>query len=545
MVTFAAVLSLSLVVAAADPFHWQPCPDDPMSPPVVPEVPDSKNSQLQCGGLTVPLNHLDPSNTDTINITMRRFQSKSQPPLGTILLNPGGPGSPGSFMASPSYLAYTGGQYDVIGFDPRGTGGSRPVKCTKNSVTGTQEAARIAYKEIPFNYDTSEWTLARYGAELNARVQRCQIYDGEYLKYISTAFVARDMDLIRSALGQDVLHYYGVSYGTVLGATYAHMFPDRVGRIAIDSVVDPRAYTSTIVDFVKGSLADVETIVDLFASECEDAGPLRCALAGDLSIPKGTLAAKLRLFIRQTSESPLVVSNGDDVGVVTATDLRYLVAGYSKSPSYWPMLASRLQQLMQGNGTATPTPDANDPPSSYRGADMEFMMYLGNDGDTANHAIDWVGAFQDGKNISPIAGVLSFSNALTLKYWTARPVERFSGPWTTPLKNKLLLLNNKWDAATPLRWAQDTAELFGSDNAVLVTRDGYGHWTGTMPSQCIVTVLANFFNKGVYPDVGTNCGVDAGPFDAPPAPGTQRRHLSVSRQLAAAALATAQTGFRA
>ncbi|KAF0718576.1 hypothetical protein As57867_001601, partial [Aphanomyces stellatus] len=116
--------------------------------------------------------------------------------------------------------------------------------------------------------------------------------------------------------------------------------------------------------------------------------PQRCALASDA--PKGTLAPKLRLFIRQTSESPLVVSNGDDVGVVTATDLRYLVAGYSKSPSYWPMLASRLQQLMQGNGTATPTPDANDPPLSCRGADMEFMMYLGNDGDTANHAIDWV-----------------------------------------------------------------------------------------------------------------------------------------------------------
>ncbi|KAF0711104.1 hypothetical protein As57867_005368, partial [Aphanomyces stellatus] len=118
----------------------------------------------------------------------------------------------------------------------------------------------------------------------------------------------------------------------------------------------------------------------------------------------------------------------------------------------------RLQQLMQGNGTATPTPDANDPPLSCRGADMEFMMYLGNDGDTANHAIDWVGAFQDGKNISPIAGVLLFSNALTLKYRTTRPVERVTGPGATPLKNKLLLLNNKWDAATPLRWAQATAE---------------------------------------------------------------------------------------
>ncbi|KAF0715673.1 Aste57867_3251 [Aphanomyces stellatus] len=500
------VVVLSLLAAndvgAVDPFNWQPCPDN------------KKDPLLQCGYLTVPLDYANNvAANHTIDIAVRRYRTKFPSPQGTIIINPGGPGNAGTPMATASYVALTGGQYDVLGFDPRGVGLSHPIACTKNGFTGAQEAARLAAKSVPFDVDSSETSVSRFGAEFNVKVQRCHVYDGDLLPYLSTALVARDMDAIRAALGESVLHFLGYSYGSLLGATYANLFPDRVGRMALDSVLDPTEYTGS-PRWIPRTLVDIDQVFEGFASTCEAAGPKQCPLAA--IVANGTsVASAVRNFLAEASDTPLILPAVNDFALLSGADIRTTLFGYMYSPSTWPQAAKYLAQLMQGKAMANPIVDAcPKQPSTYRGVNMEFAMYAANDGDSVNFDDqDWTRLFRKAKDVSSLFGPIWVASRLAMKYWTTRPVERYDGPWDASLRQPVLLLQNQVDPITPLRGAEHLADLMGK-NAVLVTRDGYGHTTINLPSNCMQSLLIAFFNDGTYPDANTNCAVDAQPFSA-------------------------------
>ncbi|RHZ10720.1 hypothetical protein DYB31_015698 [Aphanomyces astaci] len=508
MVRFTGTISLAYVYvvgAQQELFQWHPCASS--------QVP-----RLECGSLRVPLNHLDPSVKETIDIAVRRYRVENgTPSLGTILINPGGPGSPGTTDASADVANYLGGQYDILGFDPRGVGLSRPARCTKNGYTSLSEWP--SKSNLPFDAPTAEQSLARYGASLEAIVRRCEKYDGQYLKYLSTAFVARDMDLIRAALNESVVNYFGWSYGSTLGVTYANMYPNRVGRFVIDSVLDPTLYTGPPSKLLAESTVDADATFDGFADACEKAGPLKCPLAYAAQVGK-----RVRAFLDGMVESPLLVPAGDDFSVITAADVRDDILNALYRPGHWLDLAHRLHSLMEGTYEAPPVdevcPVTN---SSYLGMNMEFSIYIGNDGDS-EQAQDWHGALREAKRKSPLFGMQFASNALPVRYWKVRPVERYTGPWNTTLRQPILILQNKLDPATPLRSAQALAKTMGT-NAVLVTRDGFGHETSSTPCKCIENVLTAFFNSGTYPKHNSNCKVDMGPFDGA-GPHAARRALA-------------------
>ncbi|RHY13410.1 hypothetical protein DYB36_009327 [Aphanomyces astaci] len=465
-----------------------------------------KTLASSAGSLRVPLNPLHPSVNETIDIAVRRYRVENgTQSLGTILVNPGGPGHHGTAMASAGMATYLGGEYDVLGFDPRG--------CLWPSLSN-----------LPFDSPTAEKSLVRYGASLEAIVRRCEKYDGQYLKYLSTAFVARDMDLIRAALNESVVNYFGWSYGSTLGVTYASMYPNRVGRFVIDSVLDPTLYTGPPSKLLAESTVDADATFDGFADACEKAGPLKCPLAYAAQVGK-----RVRAFLDGMVESPLLVPAGDDFSVITAADVRDDILNALYRPGHWLDLAHRLHSLMEGTYEAPPVdevcPVTN---SSYLGMNMEFSIYIGNDGDS-EQAQDWHGALREAKRKSPLFGMQFASNALPVRYWKVRPVERYTGPWNTTLRQPILILQNKLDPATPLRSAQALAKTMGT-NAVLVTRDGFGHETSSTPCKCIENVLTAFFNSGTYPKHNFNCKVDMGPFDGA-GPHAARRALAETKIL--------------
>ncbi|ETV74001.1 hypothetical protein H257_11309 [Aphanomyces astaci] len=483
-------------LAAQDPFNWQPCPD-------------TNDTRVQCGFLKVPLNHLDPSPDQTIDIAVRRFRVPNAT-KGTILLNPGGPGIPGMPWATGRVAWYLGGQHDVLGFDPRGVGKSRPARCTKNGYTATTEWPK--QRHLPFDSPTAETSLGRFGAPLKAIVRRCEMYDGDYVKYLSTSFVARDMDLIRAALNESVVNYYGRSYGTVLGATYVNMFPHRVGRVVFESVLDPTVYTGPSSGMLATSTVDADETFDAFANTCEAAGPANCPLASEPHVGK-----RIREFLAKTEETPVIAPTaaGDDFTVVMASEIRDKILFDLYKPEKWLGLARYLNDLLRGQYVSDPVretcPVTN---SSYLGMYMEFPIYIANDGDL-ERAQDWNCALREAKQNSPLFGMQFAFYALPAMYWKIRPVERYSGPWNVQLPQPILILQNKIDPVTPLRGARALARLMGS-NAVLVTRDGYGHGINRMRSSCIFNAITAFFNNATYPKHNSNCKVDAGPFDFNP-----------------------------
>ncbi|RHY58095.1 hypothetical protein DYB34_011873 [Aphanomyces astaci] len=498
-------VAVMTVGAQQTPFNWQPCPD-------------TNDTRVQCGFLKVPLNHLDPSPDQTIDIAVRRFRVPNAA-KGTILLNPGGPGIPGMPFAESGTAQYLGGQHDVLGFDPRGVGMSRPARCTKNGYTASNEWP--SRSNVPFDSPTAETSLGRYGASIEAIVRRCEMYDGDYVKHLSTSFVARDMDLIRAALNESVVNYYGKSYGTILGATYVNMFPHRVGRVVIESVLDPTLYTGPSSDLLATSTVDADETFDSFANACEAAGRANCPLASEPQVGR-----RVREFLATMEETPVIAPTaaGDDFSVLTAADVRFMILKALYDPTKWLVLARDLHNLLRGQYVSPPVPDTcpvTNP--SYLGMRMEFPIYIANDGELKGTQ-DWHRALREAKRNSPLFGMQFAYDALPAMYWKIRPVERYSGPWNVQLRQPILILQNKIDPVTPLRGARALARLMGF-NAVLVTRDGYGHGIDRMRSSCIRNTLAAFFNNATYPNHNSNCKVDAGPFDPKPDQASTERKL--------------------
>ena len=232
----------------------------------------------------MPLDYDEPNGpTITLALTRRPADDPGRR-IGSMFVNPGGPGGPGTgvvraaeFLWTPEVLA----RFDIIGFDPRGVGASTPLQCFPSNAALDQFLAGTPF--FPYRDDQVApyvETFRRYG-------QQCLRNGGPILRHMSTADVARDMDLLRQAVGDEGLTYDGVSYGSFLGNVYANLFPDKVRAVVIDGVLDPVAWTTgrppsgALLPFSMrlGSAHGADGTLDHFLKTCEAAGPARCALA--------------------------------------------------------------------------------------------------------------------------------------------------------------------------------------------------------------------------------------------------------------------------
>ena len=444
---------------------------------------------FQCTTVQVPLDYAHPD-SGSIGIAISRKPATGPAQrIGSVLTNPGGPGASGiEFLrGEASAMTNLNTRFDLIGFDPRGIGQSAPVRC----LNGPQEDGFNALDPV---LDDPQEKQAGIDAD-KSFTAGCKQLSGQILPFLDTISAARDMDVIRAALGDKKLTYLGFSYGTFLGENYAHLFPSHIRALALDGVIDP---TLTPNDLLYAQMVGFQQNLQAFLSDCRarktSSSPCAYAQTGD----PGT---KLTDMMQRLDVTPLPVGNRQLTRGLALTGV--LVTLYDQST--WGYLDQALTLVDRSNGTLL-----------LRFADL----YNGRNSDgtytneiEANVAVNCVdrpvptdiAAYEalgsKFASASPLFGpAFQYSN-LTCAYWPAKATGSV-GPLTAEGAPPILLVGGTGDPATPYAWAQAVnTQLAGS---VLLTREGNGHVSYTK-SSCAKQLIDAYLIGLTLPPAGTVC----------------------------------------
>src|SRR3954447_20139198 len=341
----AAAGTLTVAGGVADQLTWRPC--------ATAELPTR-----ECAELVVPLSYREPQGAPISLAVARMPATDPAARIGSLFLNPGGPGNSGLQFLPGMYAALlpaVSARFDVVAFDPRGIGASAPVRCFASPAEQEAFMPRVAelsgaVPRVAVGAD-EEAALLRAIDDLG---RRCGERNAGLLPHLSTFNVAQDLDRLRQAVGDPRLTYLGVSYGTYLGATYANLFPDRIRAMVLDGVVNPPSYTS--FDHGDGDVFGPDTdsylrilsnqgsadTFEAFLEECAAAGVARCAFAGPSAMETRARAAPPTARLRT---SPAILMGPAGTLTVTYSLVLGTVFQLLYAPSTWPILAQALQYL--------------------------------------------------------------------------------------------------------------------------------------------------------------------------------------------------------
>jgi pimeloyl-ACP methyl ester carboxylesterase len=478
---------------------------------------------FQCGTVQVPLDY-DQPNGATISLALVRLPA-SDPAhrIGSLFLNPGGPGGSGvdfALFAGPFlYNDSVRAHFDLVGFDPRGIGRSTALRCFGTSKQWGPYFTPFAFPST--SAEEVQWMNADLYLDSS-----CAQRGGNIADHMSTANVARDLDQLRQVVGDEQLTYAGVSYGTMIGQTYANMFPGNVRAIIIDGVLDPIAWTTgsgdaSTVPFSTRLHSDIgaQATLQEFFRLC-DAGT--CAFGPNS-------AARFQALADYVKVHPLVLTNPD--GSTLEINYSILISatlGAMYDSLSWEDFAGALADLEAA--TAAPA----TPRAAKLGARLQ--AYLGVPSYIAKrgfpHYSNQIEGFPavacadsdnpDSYSAWSAAGVAADATGYFGRLWTwassicaAWPrgdSDRYSGPWNTSTANPVLVIGNQFDPATRYQGAVTAAALL--PNSRLLTVHAWGH-TSLFRSQCADEVAADYLVNLVLPPEGTVCEQDHVPFSGP------------------------------
>jgi pimeloyl-ACP methyl ester carboxylesterase len=442
----------------------------------------------QCAKLTVPLDYANPGGT-AIKLAVLKVPAQGHR-IGSLVVNPGGPGGSGVSYAAAGSLQFgapLSDAYDIVGFDPRGVGQSDPLACIDTKQLDTL----IAFDPDPdTKAERNEMDRLIHGFG-----QGCLDKSGDLARHMSTKEVARDMDILRAALGEAKLDYLGASYGTFIGATYADLFPKHVGRFVLDGAIDPSLSNERL------SLAQAhgfETALRAYVKDCVDQGSCFLGSSVDAGI------ARIQAFFAQVEKTPLPTGESRQLTEGLAM-LGVWMPLYVKE--WWPQLSQGLKQAMEDGSGSTLLGLADTytsrGPSGYSDNSME-ALYAVNclDHDDYVPTSQVPSHFAQFEKASPTFG-RAFAFALsTCASW---PVQ--SGQHTVALHAAgappIVVVGTTRDPATPLRWAQALAEEL--DSGRLITRDGDGHTAFQRGNSCVDDAVERWLIKGVPPEPDLHC----------------------------------------
>ncbi|KAK4508110.1 hypothetical protein PRZ48_001848 [Zasmidium cellare] len=476
--------------------------------------------EFQCARLELPMDYFNGTTNDTIGLAVIR-RPAAVPVTdsrygGAVLLNPGGPGGSGVGMALGSggkiqkFIdtdSDEGKFFDIISFDPRGVGASSPqMRCVKDDCAwGSREleAARL---------------LGKGCACTKARK------DGKPCEAVPEA--------VRYVKGEERILYWGFSYGTYLGLTYAAMFPDKIHRLVVDGVVDAWDYRQTLWF---DNLVDTERDMGLFYYHCARAGYPACALANETGkTTEEGVKARFANILESLYHNPLPVVQNGHPEVISYSDVRSLIFASLYSPvQAFPFVANMLASIEKGDGiwfanflldyykytcpgcsgsastsgalrnktsdTTQLSPDAGMGIACTDGEDQSFLTRP---------------LFEEHiKNVtklSPTIGPEWAMIRLACARYNVRPFHRFTAPWQGKTSHPVLLLGNTADPVTPLRAAKKMSR--GFEGSVVLTQDSPGHCTLAAASRCTTGYVRGYFQTGELPPANTTCKVDTLPF---------------------------------
>jgi len=460
-----------------------------------------------CANFTVPLDYSNPKSNETLTLTLTKIDAVKQPAKGSVLFNPGGPGAGGADLITTfgeEFMTVLGGEFNLIGFDPRGTANTLRFDCYNNS-----DIERVLLSP-PDNTlgNASDTALGQNLAYAEVTAAQCLDATADIGGLVGTAFVARDMARIVDALGEDgLLRYWGFSYGTALGATFSAMFPDKVDKVVLDGNVNVHEYYSGLEI---ESLSSLDGVVKGFYDGCV-ANPEGCALAKDGQTSQD-LSNVADAFFATLRYNPIVVTMDEDSTIITYDKVKTFMFESMYRPNSWPTVAVLLDLLVQGNSTGY-VETLEQLSGGGNGTDREAPdAFMGiRCGDVAFRA-DTLSAFDSFKAAvvptSKWGGLdLGLENIMECAPWKMRAKEVYSGSWSDiRTKHPLLIIGNTYDPVTPLISARNNSAAF--EGSVVLQHNGYGHCSIAQPSLCSAKYIQAYFNNGTLPAPGTICEVD-------------------------------------
>ena len=474
---------------------------------------DATGTAFQCATVTVPLDYDNPQG-QTITVALKKLPSTSSSPRGSVFLNPGGPGGSGISVIESQAELYKSGDlsevlanYDVIGFDPRGVGQSTPITCwTPEDV----QAILAGQAEVPFS-PLTPGSAADIVTQGSREAAACEEHTEvpEILDHADTRSVARDMDVMRALVGDKDLNYLGYSYGTYLGAVYTELFPDNIGRVVLDSAMDP---TMARQDPMEGDAAAGEQSLRTYIESQQGQAGFPLSGTTDAAV------AQIATFLDGLDADPLTVSgSGTPLNRAKAVDaISKLV---TTSPDKWPLLTEGLTQAMNAHDGSALKANAdavsgNSAPPTTEKQVVEQLQGL--KVFSANRCLDFPDA---GNESSWDAALASYHHDYPVFHSLLPQYDAFCHGWghtsrteavdvDVEATNPMLVIGILHDPQTPYPWSK--ALVSKIRNSHLLSVDMYGHGA-TGSNACTSAKVSDYLVNGTLPSDGEICPADPEP----------------------------------
>ncbi|MCX4670141.1 alpha/beta hydrolase [Streptomyces sp. NBC_01381] len=443
---------------------------------------------LQCARLTVPMDYDRPGNGKTFVLPVAKAATADPDKrIGSLVYNPGGPGASGvsdlKDDGGETFSAAVRARFDIVSFDPRGVGGSTPaVKCAEPDDTGTDTDT-----PEPLRPDTAA-DRSRVIAGADAQAEACREKSRRILRHVGTDDAARDMDVLRAAIGDRKLTYLGWSYGTSLGTSYAEQFPRRVRALALDGAVDPS------LDWQQRAIsqgAGFRRAVDDYAEYCAD-------FAGD-SCPGATpqeISELIDGLYEETAREPLP-ADGDAYDVDARTLLDVVTTAMYTPEADWKDLSEALSAAADGDGTPLAdlaegdgegATESRSRPRAVDNSDSAILAVSCLDTPHPRNAAPYWNALAPAEKAAGVYGTSSVLDELTCRDWpagTQRP-HRVRADGVPPV----LVVGTTGDPATPYEEAESLADQF--PGGMLLTYEGVGHTAYGRGDACVTRAVDDY-----------------------------------------------------
>ncbi|MCT7353058.1 alpha/beta hydrolase [Streptomyces sp. 15-116A] len=470
---------------------WKDCPaPSPLQGAGEAPEPLPDGTRWQCTTMQAPLDWDRPDGETTdIALIRARTGADAGERIGSLLFNFGGPGESGVATLPALAGAYEKlrDRYDLVSFDPRGVGNSNGVTC----LDAEEQEEMSERDDTPDDGDDEVKALLTAKREYAAA---CERESGRMLPHVGTEDAARDMDLMRHLLGDDKLHYFGISYGTELGGVYAHLFPRHVGRAVLDGVVDP---TQNQLEESLAQTAGFQLASTHFAQWCVRTG---CSLGES---PEEIQALVMELE-EKLDDKPLPI--GDQV--LTGSLLLDAIVQSLYLETAWPALEVGLEQVAEGDGDtllnlaeALGARGSDGTYSDQQDAQTAITCADRSDRYTVDELLKRAPQFEAA---SPLFGATMMWGALQCTGWPV-PGKAEHPDVRAPGAPPILLVGNTGDPATPYEGAARMAEQLGKGVGVELTYKGEGHGAYNSGNTCVQNKVNTYFLDGKLPAPGTVC----------------------------------------
>lgn len=495
--------AIALVIAGAGAVQAAPARTAPAPVPPTLAWADCQGG-FECANAAVPLDYRDPQGTTITLAVIRKKATDQAERKGTLFLQPGGPGNSGVDFVRNNYADLPAGlrdSFDVFGYDVRGVGRSSALQCWDDP---TYTAAVTAAKGVP-GPDAYEPAVAQAAAF----DQACQDNSGALLPYVGTEYVARDIDLLRQALGEEQLTYYGRSFGSYIGTVYASLFPERVRALALDGAYDPERYANQPYAYDRTQYLALDGAMGRFLDWCA-ADQATCGFGdGD---PRAAFA-KLKADL---DANPVVTASGGRAGGYTL--VYRLMFNINEGKVIWPALGEALRKAQQRDNTSfllrPPSPASFD----FLGPNVVVECV---DKDYPSSPSRLKREVTANARLAPLLGpamaygppTYDHQHAPACVQWPGEQVSRYGGPFEAEGSAPILVLGTTGDPDTPYRDAVALSREL--DNGRLLTFEAEGH-TAFGRSACATDAVTAYLVDLKVPKRGASCADETQPPPSTP-----------------------------